>query len=120
MTADGLEIYPTCRKILDLAKTLDSFSDVDPKFLQGEIKFTATQAILSTYIFPMVKFMQGHDNRRLVINQLDDMLRIEQSINEFYFTMEMSNDREMFEYIPYHDFRQKLWASKGYLKVWHA
>ena len=64
----------------------------------------------------MVNFMQNHSNINLIIHQLDDMLRIEQSINEFYFTMEVSDDEKVFEYIPYHDFQQKLWASKEYLK----
>lgn len=117
LTADGLEIYPTCRKLMDLSGTLNNLSDVMPKFLQGEIKLTATQSILEYFYLPyMVDFMQTHDNISLVVRQLDDMLQIDQSINEFYFTMEINNDSQTFEYIPYHDFHQKLWASEQYLQ----
>jgi DNA-binding transcriptional LysR family regulator len=117
LTADGLEMYPTCRKLMDLSGSLNNFSNVLPKFLQGEIKLTATQAILEHFYLPhMVNFMQTHDNISLVVRQLDDMLHIEQSINEFYFTMEINDDSQTFAYIPYHDFHQKLWASEQYLQ----
>lgn len=113
----GLDLYPICKKMLTLVSSLDELAEPENGLLQGEIKLTATNTLLKHFCLPyFVDFADKNPNLNISIRQLDEMLCIDQSLNEFYFTSEVNNDGDVYTYFPYHAFVQKLWASEIYLK----
>ena len=117
LNLSGLELYPICKNILELKNALDPSEVLAPKDIRGEVKITATQTILEYFHLPhLSSFVKKHPKITVNLNQLDDFYPVAQSINEIYFTVDIQEDTEIFSYIPYHDFVQKLWASESYLK----
>lgn len=117
LTADGMEMYPACKSILEMMGGLRDQGPVNPRDVQGEVKLTSTQTIIEYFHLPyLVKFVKDYPKITVNLHQFDDCYTISQGINEFYFTIEVDNDTETFAYIPYHDFVQKLWASEQYIK----
>lgn len=117
LTPDGIEIYPTCRKILDLSHSLKDLSDIDPALLQGEVKLKGTGTILLNFCLPYLSnFSNQYPKVELSIQQQDNMMTCDQALNEFYFTTEVEDDGNTYAYFPYHAFVQKLWASPKYLE----
>ncbi|MBM3611346.1 MAG: LysR family transcriptional regulator [Alphaproteobacteria bacterium] len=117
LTADGMEMYPACKSILEMMGGLRDQGPVNPRDVQGEVKLTSTQTIIEYFHLPyLVDFVADHPKVIVNLNQFDDVYTISQSVNEFYFTTSVENDTDTFSYYPYHDFVQKMWASKGYIK----
>jgi DNA-binding transcriptional LysR family regulator len=118
LTADGMEMYPMCKGILDMMGGLKEKGPVNPRDVQGEVKLTSTQTILEYFHLPyLVDFVDDHPKIIVNLTQFDDVYTISQGVNEFYFTTSVENDTDTFSYFPYHDFVQKLWASKSYIKT---
>jgi DNA-binding transcriptional LysR family regulator len=116
LTPDGIEIYPTCRKILDLSHSLNDLSGIDPALLQGEVKLTGTGNVLLNFCLPyLADFSDKYPKVEFFIRQQDNMMDCDQELNEFFFTTEVEDDGDAYAYFPYHTFVQKLWASPGYL-----
>lgn len=116
LTPDGIEVYPTCRKILDLSRSLNDLSHIDPALLQGEVKLTGTNTFLLYFCLPYLSdFSKQYPKVEFFIRQKDNMMSFDQELNEFYFTTEVENDGDTYAYFPYHTFVQKLWASPEYL-----
>jgi len=117
LNEDGLDLYPICKKMTSLVSSLDELAESSDGLLQGEIKLTSTQTILRHFCLPyFVGFVDKHPRLDVSINQLDEMMCINQSLNEFYFTSEVKNDGDTYAYFPYHNFIQHLWASQSYLE----
>lgn len=118
LNENGLDLYFACRKIGEGSDDVDERLWGKSGGLEGEVKLTATQTILEYFYVPyLVDFMKKHPMIIVSIKQLDDMFSIDQEVNEFYFTTEIKDDTETYAYFPYHNFAQKLWASKKYLEV---
>ena len=60
LTPDGIEVYPTCRKILDLSRSLNDLSHIDPALLQGEVKLTGTGSLLLCFCLPYLSDFSSH------------------------------------------------------------
>jgi DNA-binding transcriptional LysR family regulator len=117
LTADGMEMYPACKSILEMMGGLREQGPVNPRDVQGEVKLTSTQTIIEYFHLPyLVDFVADHPKVIVNLNQFDDVYPMPQGVNEFYFTTSVENDTDTFSYYPYHDFVQKLWASEKYIK----
>lgn len=117
LTADGMEMYPVCKSILEMMGGEKIKGPVNPRDIQGEVKLTGTQTILEYFHLPyLVDFVDDHPKIIVNLNQLDDLYPITQGVNEIYFTIDLQEDTDTFTYFPYHEFIQRLWASESYLQ----
>lgn len=117
LTEDGLELYPYCKRMVESSDALAESLESRAGHLQGEVKITGAQTLLEHFVIPYFeKFITKHPRITPNLKQIDDMFYEEQDINEFYFTSEIKNDTDVYNYIAYYDFIQKLWASESYLK----
>jgi DNA-binding transcriptional LysR family regulator len=117
LTEDGLELYPYCKRMVESSDALQESLEAQDSPLQGEVKIVGPQNILEHFIVPyFASFTLKNPRISPSLNQMDDMFYEGLSINEFYFTSEVKNDADLWNYIPYHNFTQKLWASEIYLK----
>lgn len=117
LNEEGLVLYPICKQMVSLMTAIDEVSSNSNNLLNGEVILTGPQTILENFCLPyFVKFIDLNPRLNVSINQLDTMLYEDQKVNEFYFTSELKSDEDTYNYFPYHDFVQMLWASKAYLE----
>jgi DNA-binding transcriptional LysR family regulator len=118
LTAEGLELYPLCKNIIEMKNLIDPIGQtVLPEDVRGEVRLVSTQTVLEYFHLPyLVEFTKNYPKITMNISQLDDFYLIAQAVNDFYFTVDYHSDSEEFSYFPYHNFYQWLWASKSYIE----
>jgi len=117
VTPYGRGILPKIETIISLGGSLsinDKFSKEDPT--SGEVGIMSTQTILENYIAPFVPdFLKNYPNIDLSIVQRDDVYFGQPPLNQIFIGC-WDDNPEIYEYIPFYTFRQKLFASENYLK----
>tara|TARA_R110002050_G_scaffold15615_1_gene47941 strand:+ start:22922 stop:23884 length:963 start_codon:yes stop_codon:yes gene_type:complete len=117
LTAYGQTILPKIETIVSLAGSLsitDKFSKDD--HTSGEVGIMSTQTILESYVAPFVpSLLRKNPNIDIVLIQRDDVYFGQPPLNQIFIGC-WDDNPETYEYIPFHTFRQKLFASKEYLK----
>ncbi len=117
LTAYGQTILPKIETIVSLAGSLsisDKFSKDD--HTSGEVGIMSTQTILESYVAPFVpSLLRKNPNIDLYLKQKDENYFGQPPLNEIFIGC-WDDDPEIYEYIPFYTFRQKLFASKEYLK----
>lgn len=117
LNEDGLLLYPICKQMMDLMVTIGAVSSNAEDSLNGEVVLTGPQVFLKGFCLPyLIDFMDLNPRLKVSINQLDSMLYESQRVNEFYFTSVVKADEDTYQYFPYHDFVQMLWASRAYIE----
>jgi DNA-binding transcriptional LysR family regulator len=117
LNEEGLALYPLCKQMIDLMATIDSVASNSNDILNGEVVLTGPQTVLENFCLPyFVDFVAINPRLNVCIKQMDSMFYNGQKVNEFYFTSDIKDDEDTYQYFPYHDFVQMLWASKGYLE----
>lgn len=77
---------------------------------------SSTHSILENYLGPFIPgFIEENPNILIGFRQNDDLQFDTQEINEIILTC-LVDDKTNKQYIPYHSFQQKLWASPEYIK----
>jgi DNA-binding transcriptional LysR family regulator len=116
-TQFGKSIIPKIQNILWLAGSLsmmDKFSKDSPN--SGEISIMSTQTILENYICPYIReLLIKNPNLTLSLKQKDENYYSQPKLNEVFIGC-WENNTETYEYIPFHSYEQKLWASSTYLE----
>ncbi len=79
----------------------------------GEVFLSSTQTILEGFFSSYIgDFLQQYPDLDLSINQIDSFFHIDQRHNEIFLCAWLDNEQnDYFHYIPFHNFKQKLWAS---------
>lgn len=117
LNEEGLVLYPICKQMVSLMTAIDEVSSNSNNLLNGEVILTGPQTILENFCLPyFVKFIDLNPRLNVSITQLDSMFYDNLKVNEFYFTSDLKPDEDTYQYFPYHDFVQMLWASKEYLE----
>jgi len=117
LNEEGLVLYPICKQMVSLMTAIDEVSSNSNDILNGEVVLTGSQTILQNFCLPyFVNFVDLNPRINVSIRQLDSMFYEDQKANEFCFAFEINPDEDTYQYFPYHDFVQMLWASKAYLE----
>lgn len=79
----------------------------------GEVVLSSTQTILEGFFSNYIgDFLEKYPELDLSVNQIDSYFHIDQRYNEFFLCTWLDNEQnDYFHYIPFHNFKQKLWAS---------
>lgn len=86
-----------------------------PEEMSGNIILSSTQTILEAFFLNKItSFYNEYPDINLSIYQKDSFQNPNQEFEEI-FICPMHKDSYKFEYIPFHSFSQKLWASKDYI-----
>lgn len=117
LNEEGLVLYPICKQMVSLMTAIDEVSSNSNNLLNGEVVLTGPQTIIQNFCLPyFVNFVDLNPRINVSIRQLDSMFYEDQKVNEFCFISELRPDEDTYQYFPYHDFVQMLWASKAYLE----
>lgn len=117
LNEEGLALYPICKQMVSLLAAIDEVSSNFNDVLNGEVVLTGSQTLLENFCLPyLIRFIDLNPRINVSIKQLDSMFYEDQKANEFYFAFDLKPDEDTYQYFPYHDFVQMLWASKGYLE----
>lgn len=79
----------------------------------SEVILSSTQTILEGFFAPYIAdFYNKTPDLDLSISQIDSFFHIDQRYNEIFLCSWLDNEaNEYFDYIPFYNFKQKLWAS---------
>jgi len=117
VTQFGKSIIPKIQNILWIAGSLsmmDKFSKDSPN--RGEVSVMSTQTILENYVCPYVRdLLIKNPELTLSIKQKDENYYSQTTLNEVFIGC-WEDNTETYEYIPFHTYTQKLWASSAYLE----
>lgn len=84
------------------------------------VMIRASQSILKYYMGPYIKnFLENNKDFRLSFIEQDDLSKDNQALNEICLT-HLVEKSSRYEYIPYHSFKQRLWASRQYIDGYGA
>ncbi len=116
ITSFGKGIFPKVQNILWIAGSLsvmDTFSKNAPNV--GEISIMSTQTILENYICPYVKeLLTKNPGLTLSLSQKDENYYSQPTLNQVFIGC-WEDNTETYEYLPFHTYTQKLWASQEYI-----
>ncbi len=85
------------------------------KYANKHVIVSSTHSILENYLGPFIPpFIEEHPKILIGFKQNDDLIFDNQAINEITLTC-FTDDKVNKKYFPYHSFKQKLWASQGYI-----
>jgi DNA-binding transcriptional LysR family regulator len=113
-TESSHEIAKYVRNMLFYADLVYS----DHKSNEQKVTISSTILFLEFFIAPYFREFVRHNKEILIgINQNDDLSFENPGFNEILLTASIE-DNSTYEYIPYHFFEQKLWASPEYVKGW--
>jgi DNA-binding transcriptional LysR family regulator len=84
----------------------------------SEIILSSTQTILEGFFAPYIAdFYQKTPDLDFSISQIDSFYHIDQRYNEIFLCSWLDSEaNEYFDYIPFYNFKQKLWASPKLLE----
>lgn len=84
----------------------------------GDIHLSSTQTLLECFFAPYISaFTEKNREIHFHIHQIDSFFHPNQRYSEFFLCpLTSEDDISNYEYIPFHKFQQKLWASEGFLK----
>jgi len=113
----GETIIPMLEQLLWMHKNIIKHNDFSSnKNGMKEAVVTSTQTLLEGFILPYLKnFLTQHEGVRVGLHQIDDILISNQGINHIHLGLWL-DDIKNYSYFPFHNFRQKLWASPAYLE----
>jgi hypothetical protein len=111
-------------RILKLAENLHVFEglpsslsnlDKQKNEIKGRMVLSSTQTILEGFFLKKInEFMTEYPDIQLSIYQKDTFSNPDQEFEEI-FICPLEKNTYKYEYIPFHSFSQKIWASKEYL-----
>jgi len=82
---------------------------------RGHVSIKSTHSVLEYFLGPYVaSFIEENPTIRISFKQDDDLKSMNNSLNEILITCFIEDDN-LYQYIPFHTFRQKLWASPDYI-----
>jgi hypothetical protein len=116
LTQYGKNIIPKIQNILWIVSSLSPSEGLNSSAPnKGKIAITSTQSLLEAFIVPFTRnLLKDNPDIELTINQRDENYYSNPVLNEIFIGCWENNPT--YEYIPFYTFRQKLWASKDYLK----
>lgn len=81
----------------------------------SHVSIKSTHSVLEYFLGPYVaEFIEENPSIRIGFKQDDDLKSTHNALNEILITCFME-DNPLYQYIPFHTFRQKLWASPNYI-----
>lgn len=111
LTNDGSKISNYVRLMLQYAETISEGGSSD----DNSVILSSTHTILEYMVGPYLSsFMEKHPDITMGFQQNDSLKFQERKWNEIILTS-FVDDIANYHYIPYHSFKQKLWASKEYI-----
>jgi|AntRauTorckE6833_2_1112554.scaffolds.fasta_scaffold13587_3 DNA-binding transcriptional LysR family regulator len=118
ITEFGNEVIPKLEKIIWITESFRPTKETSKKvYNAGKINIISTQTFLESFIAPYLKeFIDENPEIRISLHQKDSDYYYQPKSNDIFIGCWEYNT-ENYHYIPYHDFCQKLWASKSYLET---
>ena len=118
ITQDGVDVLPKLEKLALIADSLRvSEGTWGNSKTSGNIILTSTQTLLESFFANyLLAFIEKHPNINVALRQRDDFSLPRQEINEIFLGIWHDENRETHQYIPFHSFSQKLWASKSFIE----
>ncbi|MAP24576.1 MAG: hypothetical protein CMM87_03480 [Rickettsiales bacterium] len=118
VTEFGAEVIPKLEKIIWITESFKPTKEVAKKvYNAGKINIISTQTFLESFIAPYLKeFIDENPDIKISLHQKDSDYYYQPKSNDIFIGCWEYNT-ENYHYIPYHDFCQKLWASKSYLET---
>ncbi len=115
-TPYGKSVLPKINNILWIANSLSPSEGLSvSSYNKGKVSITSTQSLLEAFFVPFIRnLLNSNPEIELTINQKDENYYSKPMLNEI--SIGCWEDNPMYEYIPFYTFRQKLWASKTYIK----
>lgn len=122
VTEYGHQIIPKLEKILWISESLKPRNeDKDTRYNAGKVALMSTQTILEGFLCPyLADFLDENPEMRVTLSQIDDLYYFGQSKPHEVFIGCWKDNTENYLYIPFHHFKQRLWASKEYLERYGA
>lgn len=116
ITDFGYDIIPKLEKILWISENIRSQTDLqNGQFNTGKISIVATQTILESFFAPYVQaFVENNPHITLTLHQKDSNIYYQPQASDIFIGC-WEDNAENYIYLPFHRFRQKLWASQSYL-----
>lgn len=116
ITEFGHEVLPKLEKLLWIAESMEpKDTPDDDRYNAGALSIMSTQTILESFVCPyLLDFVNENPNISLNLQQKDAGYFFQPQPNEMFIGC-WEDNTENYSYIPFHSFKQKLWASKKYL-----
>ncbi len=118
VTEFGHEVIPKLEKLLWIAESMGvNDAPANDKYNTGALSIMSTQTILESFICPyLFDFVNENPEIDLNLHQKDADYFFQPQPHELFIGC-WENNTENYLYIPFHSFKQKLWASKKYLEA---
>lgn len=111
LTAEGKHLKPYVKSLVESAQAIS----YGPRTDDNSVILSSTHAILMYILSPYFDVLkETYPELKLGFRQDDSLEFKNKSWNEIIITSFME-DVSGYEYIPYHNFQQKLWASEDYI-----
>jgi len=116
ITEFGQEVIPKLEKILWISDTMrPKDHEINKRHNAGKISIVSTQTILEGFICPyLAEFLDENPELCVTLTQRDEGLFYHPNINDIFIGC-WEHNTENYSYLPFHVFKQRLWASQQYM-----
>jgi hypothetical protein len=77
----------------------------------------SSQSLFEAFIIPFLNdYLKKNGGITINLGECNDLSYTSPSPTHVSMVTHVTNDKDFYEYFPFHDFTQKLWASKSYIK----
>ena len=116
VTQFGEETIPKLEKIIWVTESLKPTKEIAKNsYNAGKVNIISTQTFLESFIAPYLKeFIDENPDIKISLHQKDNDCYHQPKVNDIFIGCREYNI-ENYHYIHFHDFCQKLWASKSYI-----
>jgi DNA-binding transcriptional LysR family regulator len=110
-TSAAEKIEQNMQCLVQFSREISDVQDSDDK----HVSIKSTHTVLEHFLGPYVpSFFEENPDIRLGFKQDDELSFKKSSLNEILITC-FPDENPLYQYIPYHSFQQKLWASPEYI-----
>lgn len=114
---DYEEIFNICYQMVALDQRAKDIAS--NKSFSDSLALFATQTLNEAFFVPYYpEWMKKHPNIILKLKEDDNLCMQAPKFNEVTMVSRILDDQSKYEYFPFHNFRQKLWASKKYIETY--
>lgn len=115
LNPDHSSIYDLCHQMVLLGQKAHDLAT--HKMSTESVSLYSTQTMNEAFFVPFYNLWEKEQPQTILKLKEDDSFSVPNpKFNEISTVNKVLDDRSKYEYFPFHNFRQKLWASKKYIE----